>query len=103
MKGTGMIKYELLQQMAKAGFTFGKDTSHTPYLVHEELYELLNKWTACLWGDRLNYKLYDSGPHGYMTLSIDGFEDQHRIWFEDDDLDLDRIITGVIHMYTWIP
>jgi hypothetical protein len=38
-----------------------------------------------------------------MTLSIDGFEDQHRIWFEDDELDLDRIITGVIHMYTWIP
>jgi hypothetical protein len=97
-----MTQLELLQTMAKAGFTFGKDTAGT-YLTHNELFESLNKWTVALWGDRVFYSFHlnESMPH--ITLTIDGFEDMHRVWLEDDELNLDRIIAAVIHMYTWVP
>lgn len=97
-----MNEYQLLCDLAKAGFTFGKDEGGT-YLTHEALFEDLNKWTAALWGDRLYYKFMRKTAMPHMVLSVDGFEDQHQVWLEDDELNVDRVVSGVIHMYTWIP
>lgn len=99
-----MNQLELLRDMAKAGFTFGKDPEEGTWLRNEELYNDLNKWTAALWGDRLFYSWQTANVmQPRMALRIEGFETQHTVWFEDDELNVDRIIAGVIHMYTWIP
>jgi hypothetical protein len=89
--------------MAKAGFTFGKDQDEGTWLRNESLYNDLNKWTATLWGEQLYYTFHLNVPMPHIRLRIDGFEDQHHVWLEDDELNVDRIIAGVIHMYTWIP
>jgi hypothetical protein len=96
-----MNQYELLQGMAKAGFTFGRDDDGT-YLQHDGIYDALEKWTSALWGERLYYKFHLEGmPH--ITLDVPGFEESHQVYLEDDGLDIDRLISSTFHLYSWIP
>lgn len=97
-----MNQLDILKDMARAGFTFGKDNDG-PYFEHEAIFEAINKWTSTLWGDRLYYKFHlrDGMPH--MTIDIPGFEESHQVYLEDDGLDIDRLIAGTFHLYTWIP
>jgi hypothetical protein len=97
---------ELLKSMAKVGFVFGKDMDKKTWLAHPELFESLEKWTSAMWGDQLYYKFHLDAPLPHLALNIDGFEVQHKVYLDEEDeaeMNLDRIITGVIHMYSWIP
>ena len=101
-----MTQLELLNAMAKAGYKFGRDDEGT-YFVHEEIYEVINKFTVTLWGDRIYYVLpslpgYATPNVSKMTLSVPGYTDSHHIYLEDDDLDIDRIIAGTFHLYSWL-
>lgn len=101
-----MNQLELLRGMAKAGFVFGKTSDKETWLAHPELFEALEKWTSAMWGNQLLYQFHLNAPIPYLELHIDGFEDQHRVWLDEEDeaeMNLERIITGVIHMYSWIP
>jgi hypothetical protein len=99
-----MNQLELLRDMAKAGFTFGRDQDEGTWLRNESLYNDLEKWTSTLWGDKLYYSWHTANvANPRMQLRIEGFETQHIVWLEDDELNVDRVIAGVIHMYTWIP
>jgi len=37
-----------------------------------------------------------------MTMSVPGYTESHRVYLEDDDLDVDRIIAGTFHLYSWL-
>ena len=97
-----MNQLELLSAMAKAGFTFGKDDEGT-YLVHEGVYEAIEKFTSTMWGQRIPYKL-NAGTNGmpYVSFSMPGYEEGYRVYLEDDELDVDRLIAAAFHMYSWI-
>lgn len=101
-----MTQFELLQKMAKAGFVFGKTMDKETWLAHPELFEALEKWTTAMWGEQLLYKFHLNEFVPYLELAVEGFEDQHRVWLDEEDeaeMNLERIIAGVIHMYSWIP
>lgn len=96
-----MNQLELLSAMAKAGFTFGKDSEGT-YLVHEDIYEAINKFTSTLWGDRIPYKMIMNKGLPRVEFNMPGYESGYEVYLEDDELDVDRLIAAAFHMYSWI-